>query len=110
MSKLFKKADEYRLEKVNFHIEETVLNSTKKFLIIERFSKKEKQIKYNKFKYFIKNDLEEMIENSVLRIDNKNFDFTDNEKKKLLLHLLKIGLKYNEENDIDSDDSDDFEF
>jgi hypothetical protein len=103
MSKLFKQAEEYKEEKVNFHIEETVFNSTKKFLIIERFSKKEKEIKYNKFKSFIENDLEKMLENSVLRIDNKNFDFTDDEKRKLLLHLLKIGLKYNGEYNIDSD-------
>jgi hypothetical protein len=103
MSKLFKKAEEYKEEKVNFHVEETVFNSTKKFLIIERFSKKEKEIKYKKFKSFVKNDLEKMLENSVLRIDNKNFDFTYDEKRKLLLQVLKIGLKYNGEYDIDSD-------
>lgn len=107
MSKLFKKADEYRQEKINFHVEETVFNSTKKFLIIERFSKKEKEIKYKKFKSFVKNDLEKMLEKSMLKIDNKNFDFTDSEKKKLLLHLLEFGLKYNEKYEIDFDD---FEF
>jgi hypothetical protein len=107
MSKLFKKADEYRQEKVNFHVEETIFNSTKKFLIIERLSKKEKEIKYNKFKLFVENDLEKMLEHSTLRMDSENFDFTDDEKKKLLLHFLKIALKYNEENDTDSND---FEF
>lgn len=101
MSKLFKKADEYRQEKVNFYVEETFFNSTKKFLIIERLSKKEKEIKHNKFKSFVKNDLEKMLEHSVLKIDNKNFDFTDYEKKKLLLHLLKINnrFNYNEKNE-----------
>ncbi len=61
MSKLFKKASEYKKEKINFYFEESSLNTRRRFLIIERVSLKEKLIKFNKMKTFIQEDLSQKL-------------------------------------------------
>lgn len=109
MSKLFKKAGEYKQEKINFLFEEKVLNSSKKFLIIERSSKKEKLMKYKKFQSFIENNLEHLLEQSVMKMDNKIFNFTEKTKKIFLLHLLKVGVNFMDELEDGLDDEDDLD-